>query len=125
MVPGLDISWRWAGSWPGGLLLVVLCLAVYLPGFAALSCVDRDEARIAQARRQLAESGDYVVPRVQGRVRLNKPPLIYWLQSTAARALTRGETWRDAIWMYRVPSLLAAIVAALATWRMGLSMGRR
>jgi 4-amino-4-deoxy-L-arabinose transferase-like glycosyltransferase len=108
----------------GGLLLVVLCLAVYLPGFAALPCVDRDEARFAQASRQMAESGDHVVPRVQGRVRLNKPPLIYWLQSTAARALTDGETWRDAIWMYRVPSLLGAIVAVLAAWRMGVSMGR-
>lgn len=124
MVPGLDISWRWAGSWPGGVLLVALCLAVYLPGFAALPCVDRDEARFAQASRQMMESGDYVVPRVQGRVRLNKPPLIYWLQITAARAFTGGESWRDAIWMYRTPSLLAAIVAVLATWRMGLSMGR-
>src|SRR2546421_6967882 len=99
MRPGLDISdgWgRWPGTWVGGALLVVLCLAVYLPGLAALPCVDRDEARFAQASRQMIESADYVVPRVQGRVRLNKPPLIYWLQSASARALTRGEPSSDA-----------------------------
>jgi 4-amino-4-deoxy-L-arabinose transferase-like glycosyltransferase len=104
------------------MLLVVLCLAVYLPSFFTIPVVDRDEARFAQASRQMMESGDYVVPRIQGRPRLNKPPLIYWLQSTSARALTHGEPLNDRIWMYRVPSLLAAIVAVMATWRMGRSM---
>jgi 4-amino-4-deoxy-L-arabinose transferase-like glycosyltransferase len=113
---------RWPGSWLGGVLLVILCLAVYLPGFFALPAVDRDEARFAQASRQMLESGDYTVPRVQDRPRLNKPPLIYWLQSTSARALTHDNPLIDAIWMYRVPSLLAAIVAVLATWRLGRSM---
>src|SRR3954469_22250603 len=114
MAPGLDISWRWSGSWMGGGLLVILCFAVYLPGLSAWPCVDRDEARFAQASRQMMESRDFVVPRVQGRVRLNKPPLIYWLQSAVARVLAGDGL--DAIWMYRVPSLLAAIAAVLATW---------
>src|SRR4051812_21387330 len=77
-------------AWAAGVLLVALCLAVYLPGFFAIPVVDRDEARFAQASRQMLESGDYVVPRVQGTPRLNKPPLIYWLQATAARVLTGG-----------------------------------
>jgi 4-amino-4-deoxy-L-arabinose transferase-like glycosyltransferase len=115
--------WRWLdGSWRGGLPLVLLCLAVYLPGFFTLPAVDRDEARFAQASRQMMESGDYVVPRIQGRPRLNKPPLIYWLQSTAARVLTRGHPMADGIWMYRIPSLLGAMITVLATWRLGCSM---
>jgi len=41
----------------------------------------------------MMESGDYVDPRIQGRPRLNKPPLIYWLQSASARALTHNAAW--------------------------------
>jgi len=106
----------------GGLALALLCLAVYLPGFFTIPVVDRDEARFAQASRQMLESGDRVVPRVQGVPRLNKPPLIYWLQSASANLLTGGDASRDAIWMYRIPSLLTAIVTVLATWRLGLAM---
>ena len=113
-----------------------LCLLVFLPGFFALPPVDRDESRFAQASRQMLESvalpegehdpalhgGGLVLPRVQGRDRLTKPPLIYWLQAGSAAVLTGGDPLRDAIWMYRVPSLLAAVAAVLATWRLGVSM---
>lgn len=84
--------------------------------------VDRDESRFAQASRQMAQSGDYVVPRVLGKPRLNKPPLIYWLQSSSALVLSGGDISRDAIWMYRIPSLLAAIIAVLLTWRLGCAL---
>lgn len=126
----------WVHGIRGGLLLVVICLAVYLPGFFSIGAVDRDESRFAQASRQMAEGNtlrEWVVPMVQDRPRLNKPPLIYWLQAASVRAFSdvignvpaaHGTAGRrdDAIWMYRVPSLLAAIVAVLATWRLGRRM---
>lgn len=114
--------WR---SWRGGLVLVLICLAVYVPGQWTMPAIDRDESRFAQASRQMAESdrlADWVVPRVQERVRLNKPPVIYWLQATSARAFaSRGVdgTLNDAIWMYRVPSVLAALATVLMVWRWG------
>ncbi|CAG1000834.1 Undecaprenyl phosphate-alpha-4-amino-4-deoxy-L-arabinose arabinosyl transferase [Phycisphaerales bacterium] len=111
-----------AAGWRGLLGLLALCLAVYLPGFFAMPPVDRDESRFAQASRQMVESGDYVVPRVRDVPRLNKPPMIYWLQSLAAQLCTFGDISADAIWMYRVPSLLGAIATVLLTWRMGCSM---
>lgn len=104
---------------------MVICLAVYLPGLFAIPTVDRDEARFAQASRQMAQAeswSDYLVPRVQDRPRLNKPPLIYWLQAASAKVLTGFGSWSDAIWMYRIPSQIAAILAVLATWRLGLRM---
>lgn len=104
---------------------MVICLAVYLPGLFAIPAVDRDEARFAQASRQMARaesSSDYLVPRVQDRPRLNKPPLIYWLQAASAKAFTGFGSWSDAIWMYRVPSQIGAILAVLALWRLGLRM---
>lgn len=120
----------------GGLLLVVLCCTVYLPGFFTIPPVDRDESRFAQASRQMYESvalpeaerdaelhsGGLAVPMVGGKPRLNKPPLIYWAQAASAAVFTRGDPLADAIWMYRVPSLLAGLVTVLATWRLGVSM---
>lgn len=111
--------------WRTGCALVLLCLAVYLPGLAALPAVDRDESRFAQASRQMLEGDelrDWVVPMVQDRPRLNKPPLIYWLQAGSAAMFTGGNADRDAIWMYRLPSLLAAIGTVLVTWRIGLRL---
>ncbi len=61
----------------------------------------------------------WVVPKVQERERLNKPPMIYWTQAISAGALTGWDSARDAIWMYRIPSLLGAIITVLATWRIG------
>ncbi|MEZ6233543.1 MAG: glycosyltransferase family 39 protein [Phycisphaerales bacterium] len=126
---------RWCRSWRAGATLLLLGLAVYVPGFFALPTIDRDEARFAQASRQMFESvalpqeqrteahaGGLVVPMVQDRPRLNKPPLIYWLQSASAAAMTGGDPSRDAIWMYRIPSLMAALATVLMTWRLGLSM---
>ncbi len=109
---------------------------MYLPGQTSLPPVDRDECRFAQASRQMFEgvalpagerdakmhSGGLVVPMLVDVPRLNKPPLIYWLQSASAALFTWGKPLDDAIWMYRVPSVLGAIVAAFATWRLGLKM---
>jgi 4-amino-4-deoxy-L-arabinose transferase-like glycosyltransferase len=59
---------------------------------------------------------------VQGEPRLNKPPLIYWLQAGSAGVLTGGDPSRDAIWMYRLPSLLAGIATVVITWLLGRSL---
>ncbi|MBX3409926.1 MAG: glycosyltransferase family 39 protein [Phycisphaeraceae bacterium] len=117
-----DISVRVEGGLKWALVVALICLAVYLPGFFAMPVVDRDEARFAQASRQMLESGDVVVPRIQGRDRLNKPPLIYWAQSASAGALTLGEPVKDSAWMYRVPSLLAAVASVLLVLRLGTLM---
>ncbi len=123
-----------SGGWLGGLALVALCLLALMPGLRDLPPVDRDESRFAQASRQMLESGTlegWVVPRVGDRPRLNKPPLIYWLQSASASLF--GSENPDAernplrlptgnIWPFRLPSVLCAILAALLTWRLGLSM---
>jgi 4-amino-4-deoxy-L-arabinose transferase-like glycosyltransferase len=112
--------------------LIILCLLVYIPGLWTIPPVDRDESRFAQASRQMLESGTlegWVVPRVQDKPRLNKPPLIYWAQATSAAILgdAPGQwAWLDGgsenIWVYRVPSVLGAIATVLMTWRLGARM---
>ena len=71
---------------------------------------------------------DWVVPRVQDRPRLNKPPLIYWLQAASTRIARVVDAQWDAnpslrgIGWYRVPSALCSILAALITWRLAWLM---
>jgi 4-amino-4-deoxy-L-arabinose transferase-like glycosyltransferase len=133
LIPRLD---RLARSPLAAVALLALCLTVYLPGLAAIAPVDRDEARFAQASRQMFEAaalpaaeqdpalhdGGLAVPKVAGKPRLNKPPLIYWLQAGSAAIFTGGHPARDAIWMYRLPSALAATLTVLLVWRFGVSI---
>lgn len=102
--------------------MAALCLAVYLPGLWSIPVVDRDEARFAQASRQMVESGDFVVPRVQDRDRLNKPPLIYWLHSVSLAVFGDEGSAHGGIWVYRLVSVVGAVAAVLLTWRLGLLM---
>ncbi|WP_409188870.1 ArnT family glycosyltransferase [Bradyrhizobium sp. RDM4] len=98
--------------------LVLCALLLFLPGFFTIPPVDRDEARFAQATKQMVESGDYVDIRFQEDVRYKKPVGIYWLQSAAveiasALKLPKAEL---RIWVYRLPSLIGAIGAVLMTY---------
>lgn len=99
------------------LLLVLLCLVLYLPGFFSLPPIDRDEPRYTQATKQMVETGDLVDIRFQDEPRYKKPIGIYWLQA-AAVALS-GQGAEAPIWVYRLPSLLGAILAVLLTAQLG------
>ncbi len=109
-------------------LLVLVSLAAFLPGFFRIPPVDRDEAYFAQATKQMIETGDYVNIRYQRAVRYRKPVGIYWLQAAAVNtAAAFGMPGAlTTIWLYRIPSLLAAIGAVLATYWCALAfLGRR
>jgi len=101
-------------------LLVGLCLFLYLPGIAAIPPLDRDEARFAQATRQMLETGDFLDIRFQDEARNKKPAGIYWLQALSVNAYSRPAA--TAIWPYRLPSLLGAMAAALLTLGLGAAL---
>lgn len=98
-------------------LLALLCAALYAPGFTSVPPFDRDESRFAQASFQMLETGDLVDIRFQDEARHKKPVGIYWLQAASTALL--GTDGEKAIWTYRVPSLLAAVAAVLATAWLG------
>src|SRR6202012_2269882 len=107
---------------------LLLCgLLLFLPGFFNIPPIDRDEARFAQATKQMVESGDFVDIRFQDDVRYKKPVGIYWLQSAAietasALGLPRAQL---RIWLYRMPSLFGAIGAVLLTYWTALAFVTR
>src|SRR6202049_935319 len=107
----------WLVGWRPYALLTALCLLLYLPGIAAIPPLDRDEARFAQATRQMLESGDFVRIRFQDEARNKKPAGIYWLQSASVGLFSTPES--TAIWPYRLPSLLSGALAVLLTFAFG------
>jgi 4-amino-4-deoxy-L-arabinose transferase-like glycosyltransferase len=109
-------------------VLILVSLMAFLPGFFQIPPVDRDEAYFAQATKQMIETGDYVDIRYQDDVRYRKPVGIYWLQAavvkTASALGVPGAL--TTIWLYRMPSLIGAIGAVLATYWCALAfVGRR
>ena len=99
------------------LFLVLLCLTTLSPGITRLPVTDRDEARYVQATRQMAETGNYVDIRFQDKPRYLQPVGIYWLQSAAIILTGTGP---DApVWVNRLVSQAAAIVAVLMTYLAG------
>jgi len=116
------------GSHVRAIAFLTLCgLLLFLPGFFNIPPIDRDEARFAQATKQMVESGDFVDIRFQDEVRYKKPVGIYWLQSAVVEiasglGLSRAQV---RIWLYRVPSLIGAIGAVLLTYWTALAFVTR
>jgi 4-amino-4-deoxy-L-arabinose transferase-like glycosyltransferase len=108
-------------------VLLAVALLGFLPGFFSIPPIDRDEARFAQATKQMVESGEYVDIRFQDEVRYKKPVGIYWLQGgvvKTASALGFPHALTT-IWLYRIPSLIGAIAAVLLTYWAALAFVSR
>jgi len=92
-------------------LLIVLCLALFSPGFFSRPPVDRTEVRYAITAQTMIETGDWFVVREGTRPKFERPVGIVWLQSLSAKLF--GPPGLDAIWAYRIPSLLGAILSVV------------
>ena len=88
---------------------------VVLIGHHTVPPLDRDEARFAQASKQMLQTGDYITVRFQDELRAKKPVGIYWLQSTFANFLGA-----DDISSYRFVNLLALLASVFALYHMAL-----
>src|SRR6516162_5129434 len=109
-------------------VFLLFCTALlFIPGYFTIPTIDRDEARFAQATKQMVETGDYVDIRFQDDVRYKKPVGIYWMQAAAVQTASAlglpGAQLR--IWIYRIPSLIGAIGAVLATYWTALAFVTR
>ena len=105
-------AFRRPGGWRGPAAAAAFAFLAGLPGLLALPPLDRDEARFAQATAQMLEQDDYVVIRFQDQPRFKKPVGIHWMQAAAVSAF--GDAGQRDIRLYRIPSLLGAMLAAAA-----------
>lgn len=109
--------------WPAGLLLAVVLLVAVVPGMLAVPPLDRDEARFAQASKQMLESGDYIGIWFQDEPRNKKPIAAYWMQAASVWLFSSAEA--KEMWAYRLPSLAGAWAASLLAFAIGCRIFRR
>ena len=92
-------------------LMLLLAFALYLPRLTTLT-IRGEESRRAVIAREMIETGDWVVPRTQGEVRLSRPPLQNWL--IAVLAVLAGEM---TTWSVRLPGVIATVATVgLVYW---------
>ena len=94
------------------IIISLLAALSAMAGIFTLPPLDRDESRFAQATAQMLETGDFVSINFLDEARNKKPVGIHWLQAASVAAFSSVEA-RE-IWAYRLPSMLGAILAALA-----------
>ncbi|MCE5230619.1 glycosyltransferase family 39 protein [bacterium] len=76
------------GFGPRSTLAWVLIFAALAFGFyGARPLADPDEGRYAEVAREMLAGGDWLVPHLQGKVHLTKPPLTYWASAIGMRVL--------------------------------------
>ncbi len=86
-----------------------------LPLFVSLgtsSVWDSNEAFYVQTPREMMEHGDWIVPRFNGKPRLNKPPLSYWLVAAPYSVFGVSVFWER---------LVLALLAYASVWAVFLS----
>src|SRR3984893_13695643 len=91
-------------------LFFVGAVLLYSIGNWSLPLIDRDDPRFAEASREMRQSGDFLIPRLNGEYRFDKPPLTYWCQVLAYNVLGEND------FAARFPSVIFAALAAVATW---------
>ena len=101
--------WREKEFWVTALFV----LLIYFSRPTALS-IRGEESRWANVAREMLQSGDFIVPRQQGDVFANRPPLTNW-----CIALTMTATGREDAWTVRLPTLTATLLTTLLIYGFG------
>lgn len=98
-----------------GALIVVTLAVCYFSNLGAIGFVGPDEPRYAWIARDMAESGDWVTPRLYGKPWFEKPVLYYWMAAASFKVFGVSEA------AARLPSALCALLATLSlawlAWR--------
>lgn len=109
-----------AGRWLTDLISIALVLGVfYALWIGSYALFTPDEGRYSEVAREMVTTGDYITPRLNGVVFLDKPILYYWLQASAIHLFGLKE-WTLRFW----PAFLG-IFGALMTYVAGRSLFNR
>lgn len=99
-------------AWPALALLAFFGL-LYLAPLGGRALSDPSEARYAEIPREMNESGDYLVPRLNHVRYFEKPPLGYWMTAASLKAFGANELGA------RLPTALFAWLGLAAAWLLG------
>ncbi len=101
--------WAKSAARIGWAVLILATLYVcYFSHLGAIGFVGPDEPRYAWIARDMAETGDWVTPRLYGKPWFEKPPLFYWGAALCFKLFGVSEA------AARLPSAISALLATLA-----------
>ena len=119
MKHGMLSFYHWCHRNLAWLLLLIYALLVFLPGIFALPITDRDEAGYVEATREMVLNQQYWLMTVGGDpLHDPKPVGIHWLQVPFVWLFDAADS-NQAVWVYRLVSLLGALVSVLSTYLIG------
>ena len=108
-----NASWGWIG-------LLALCAITFFLGLGGLPLVGPDEPRYSEIGREMFASGDWVTPRLNGYLWLEKPIWLYWGQTVSYHLFGVGE------FAARFPSALSALIMVVfVAFAVGRLVSRR
>ncbi len=84
-------------SWRACTLLLALAALAWFSTLDYRKLIKPDEGRYAEIAREMAHSGDWVTPRLNGIKYFEKPPLQYWATAVAFRLFGENE-WSARLW---------------------------
>ena len=96
-----------------GIVVAVLAAIVLLPNLGGPPLWDDDEPRNAACSLAMHATGDWVVPTLHGRLRVEKPALVNWLHLAGFALAGVNETGA------RLGSALLTLGTCLLVWRIG------
>ncbi|HEX4858628.1 MAG TPA: glycosyltransferase family 39 protein [Usitatibacteraceae bacterium] len=101
---------------PLTLLLMFLALFIAFDGLGDRKLANPDEGRYSEIAREMAATGDFVTPRLNGLKYFEKPPMQYWATALAFRLFGESE------WTARLYTALCGLgcvlLMALVGWRL-------
>ena len=83
--------------------LILALLLLYLSNLGSVGFLGPDEPRYASIGREMAASGDWITPRLDGQPWFEKSPLLYWMTAAATLVGLPSE------WAARLPVALASL----------------
>jgi 4-amino-4-deoxy-L-arabinose transferase-like glycosyltransferase len=105
--------WRQREGWVTGGFIIASGLFLFL-NLWNRSLENHDYLRYAEVAREMIRSGDWVVPRYNGEVYLDKPPLLFWL--IAIPSFVHGSVTP---FIARLPSAFSAWIGTLLLFLWG------
>lgn len=99
---------------------LVLAAFIYLAMLGGCGLLGPDEPRYANIGRAMAESGDWVTPRLSGQPWFEKPALSYWMTAAATSLGLKAE------WAARIPvAAMSLVFLGFYAWALARLAGRR